>query len=365
MDKKDISEIRKRFKKDACTFTRLCGCYVDADRNKVTTFGETFLNLDEEEFYKYLEIAKKVMSGTIDNNILEFEFPLVEENTGGRQQFLMELKKSALKTDTMVETFFDTIIENYRYAGNYLILVFHDAYDVMVKTSDKKKLDESEEVYEYLLCAICPVKLSKPALGYRDTENRIGSRIRDWVVGAPDAGFVFPAFTERSSDIHSVMVYTKNVKEPHTELVEDFLGCTSKLTATEQKLTFQGIVEDVIGDDEESHNVFLDIQEQLDELIPVEEAEDTEQKTETPVTLSIMDTILSESGITEEQAATIKNKYEEIFGKEFPLAEYLIDRKLLEESKRRKERLELIQQIENLKQQVATLSSKLEEKIGK
>ena len=214
MNKKDILELKRRFKKDACTFTRLCGCYVDADRNKVTTFGETFLNLEDEEFYKYLEIAKKVMSGTIGNNILELEFPTAEEAPGGRQQFLMGLRESALKNDDLMDTFYDLVIENYSYVGNYLILVFHDAYDVMTKTSDNNKLDESEEVYEYLLCAICPVTLTKPGLGYREDENRIGPRIRDWVVGVPDTGFVFPAFTDRSSDIHSVMFYTRDTKTP-------------------------------------------------------------------------------------------------------------------------------------------------------
>ena len=59
MNKKDILEIKRRFKKEACTFTRMCGCYVDADHNKITKIGETFLNLEDEEFYKYLEIAKK------------------------------------------------------------------------------------------------------------------------------------------------------------------------------------------------------------------------------------------------------------------------------------------------------------------
>ncbi len=89
-------------------------------------------------------------------------------------------------------------------------MIFHDAYDVIIKTKDKNSLDESEEVYEYLLCAICPVSLSKPALGYRSDENRIGARVRDWVVGAPESGFLFPAFTDRSSDIHAVMTYHKN-----------------------------------------------------------------------------------------------------------------------------------------------------------
>ena len=110
-EQKDILELKRRFKKDACTFTRLCGCYVDADRNKVTTFGETFLNLEDEEFYKYLEIAKKVMSGTIGNNILELEFPTAEEAPGGRQQFLMGLRESALKNEDLMDTFYDLVIE--------------------------------------------------------------------------------------------------------------------------------------------------------------------------------------------------------------------------------------------------------------
>ena len=153
MNKKDILEIKRRFKKEACTFTRMCGCYVDADRNKITKIGETFLNLEDEEFYKYLEIAKKVLSGTIGNNLLELEFPLAEEAAGGRQQFLMGLRESRLKNDDLMDTFYDMIIDSYDYVGNYLILIFHDAYDVMTKTSDNDKLDESEEVYEYLLCA--------------------------------------------------------------------------------------------------------------------------------------------------------------------------------------------------------------------
>lgn len=365
MNKKDILELKRRFKKDACTFTRLCGCYVDADRNKVTTFGETFLNLEDEEFYKYLEIAKKVMSGTIANNILELEFPLAEEAAGGRQQFLMGLRESALKNDDLMDAFYDLVIENYRYVGNYLILVFHDAYDVMTKTSDNNKLDESEEVYEYLLCAICPVTLSKPGLGYREDENRIGPRIRDWVVGVPDTGFVFPAFTDRSSDIHSVMFYTRDVKTPHAEFMEGALGCDPKFTATEQKLTFQNIVKDVIGeDDETSEAVFLDIQDNLNDLIPVTE-EDAPEPEPTPVTLSTISSVLSESGVTEEQAAVIEKTYEDVFGEELPPAEHLVDSKLLEANAKRKEKLELVQQVENLKQQLEeTRSLPVEDRDG-
>ena len=128
------------------------------------------------------------------NNLLELNFPPDEENIGGRQLSLMELKKSKLKDDALLDSFYKLIIDSYDYTGNFLILIFHDAYDVITKTTDNSKLDESEEVYEYLLCAICPVSLSKPGLGYFEDENRIGARIRDWVVGTSRSWICFSSF---------------------------------------------------------------------------------------------------------------------------------------------------------------------------
>ena len=68
---KDILELKRRFKKENCTITRMCGCYVDASKNKVVELSETFLNLEDEEFFKYLEIAKKTLSGTFWSCILQ------------------------------------------------------------------------------------------------------------------------------------------------------------------------------------------------------------------------------------------------------------------------------------------------------
>ena len=358
MNKKDILEIKRRLSKNGCTFTRVCGCYVDADHNKVTKISETFLNLDDEEFYKYLDIAKKVFSGTIGNNILELEFPLAEEAAGGRQQFLMGLRESKLKNDDLLDAFYDQVIENYDYVGNYLILVFHDVYDVITKTTDNDNLDESEEVYEYLLCAICPVNLTKPGLGYLADDNRIGPRVRDWVVGVPDTGFVFPAFTDRSSDIHSVMFYTRDTKTPHAEFMESGLGCNTRLTATEKKLTFQDIVRDVIGeDDDESKALYMDIHENIYDRIDIPVEEDVEP---IPVimTPSTIEEVLTESGLDEERTAVIKKNYEKAFSEEdLPTADYLADPKVVEANARRKDRLELIGQVENLKQQLEATRS--------
>ena len=38
---------------------------VNGEKNILLKFRETFLNLEEDDYFKYLEIAKKVLSGTI------------------------------------------------------------------------------------------------------------------------------------------------------------------------------------------------------------------------------------------------------------------------------------------------------------
>ena len=326
---------------------------MDAEKNKVVNFGQTFLNLEDEEFYKYLEIAKKVLSGTAGNNLLTLDIPLEEENAGGRQQFLMGLRESKLKNDDLMDRFYDLVIDSYDYAGNYLILVFHDAYDVMTKTTDNNKLDESEEVYEYLLCAICPVSLSKPGLGYRADENRIGPRIRDWVVGVPDTGFVFPAFNDRSTDIHSLLFYTRDTKEPHSEFMEYGLGCGTKRTATEQKNLFSHIVKHALGDnDENSNEVLLDLQQKMSDYIEEQEVFVDE---ETGVILEGEELVrlMADTGISDDAASSIKEAYTENFSNQLPEVAHLIDPKSLEANARIREEEELRAQVEELKQQVA------------
>ena len=350
MDKKGVAELKRRFTKENCTFTRLCGCYVDAGKNKVVDLSETFLNLEDEEFYKYLEIAKKTLSGTIGNNLLELNFPLDEEAAGGRQQFLLGLRESKLKNPELLERFYDMVIERYDYAGNYLILLFHDAYDVMTKTTDNNALDESEEVFEYLLCAICPVQLSKPGLGYREDENRIGPRIRDWVVSVPDSGFLFPAFTDRSTDIHSLMFYTKDTKAPHAEFMELGLGCGARRTATEQKMTFHSIVKQAYGDDvEKSGEVLMEIQQNLNDLV-----EEKAELEEDPVILTpeLLTNVMEESGVAPEKAEKIGKTCAEEFAEEAPLAENVVDSKALAANEQIQKEKELVAQVEVLQQQL-------------
>ncbi|MBU3189778.1 DUF4317 domain-containing protein [Clostridium bowmanii] len=350
MRKKDILELKRRLKKDQCTFTKMCGCYVNGEKHTVLKFRESFLNLDEEEYFKYLEIAKKVLSGAIGNNILELNFETNEDFINERQISLMQLKNSQLKDDAVLDNLYDLIIANYDYTGNFLILFFHDAYDVIAKTKDNIKIDESEEVYEYVLCTICPVSLSEPGLRYFEEQNEIKARIRDWVVESPTNGFVFPAFIDRSCDVNSIMYYTKNAKDTHPELMENALGCTSKQTATVQKETFQSIIKDTFSLDEiKADKIFMDIQENLSTMIEEYNALNDDTDCE-PISLTKKDiqNLLIESEVPPEITTMIENSYVENFGDDIPLAKHLIDAKSLKANVQRKKEEHLHKQVEIL-----------------
>ena len=354
---RDILELKRRFKKENCTITKMCGCYVDSNKNKVVELNETFLNLDDEEFYKYLDIAKKALSGTIGNNLLQLNFAKSEEENGGKQQYLLGLRESGLKNPELLEHLYDMIIENYDYVGNYLILVFHDAYDVITKTNDDLKIDESEEVFDYLLCAICPVNLSKPGLGYRADENRIGVRIQDRVVGMPDVGFLFPSFVERSSDVHSLTYYVRDAKDSHRDFIETALGCGAKRTATEEQNAFDSIVKAAIAPIiEDSDGMLIDIQEKLNDIVEEHEAAmedlvviDPEELT---LTAEMIKDVLSDSEIPDAAVALIQNHFTEEFSDQPPVVKNLVNEKAIEKNNKEKKEIKLLEEVATLKQEL-------------
>ena len=370
MDKKEVTELKRRMKKESTSITRLCGCYVNSSKERVTEFDENFLNLEDEELHKYLDLAGKTLSGTLGNNLMELEFPddlmsvagdiLTSDGStpvtdGGEQALLLRLRDSKLTDKEAVSEFYEKVINNYDYVGNYLILLFHDVYDVPMRATDGVILEDSEYLYEYIICSICPVNLSKPGLGYREDENRIGVRIRDWVVGAVDTGFTFPAFSERSADIHHILMYAKDAKAPHKEFWENGLGVASRLTSAEKKNAFTNMIINTLGpDSEETRDAVLDIQNSLNDYIIVHEdnTSDDEPLYIEPETVT---EILTESGIPDEKANRITEKYGEYFpSDERPEARELLDSKAMKENEQRAETVAL-------KERVVELSQRLED----
>lgn len=308
MNKKEISEIKKQFTPSRCAITRICGCYVNGEKEKKTQMKEMFLSLPEEEMFKYFDIFRKTLSGTLGKNLVNMEFPMETEDYGGTQAFLMSLRESQLNDPNLLNEFYDKVIESYDNGEHYLILLIHSVYDVPGKTTDGLEMDDaSDEVYDHILCAICPVKLSKPGLSYQAEINEFHDRIRDWIVDMPEVGFLFPAFNDRSTDIHNILYYTKNPEDLRNSLVDRLLGCVLPLTAKSQKETFQTLIEDTLTG-EGDYEIVRTIHENLTEMI--------EEKKEEPEPLILDKTdikkLLSNSGVAPEKLENLEKQMDEV-----------------------------------------------------
>lgn len=315
MNKKEVLEIRKQFTPANCAITRIAGCYVDHEKNKKMESKSAFLSLPEEEAFKYFDIFKKTLSGTMGKNMLNMEFPIDQEMPGGTQKFLMKLKASKLEDDMLLEEFYDKVIATYEYAENYYIILIHAMYDVPGRSSDNLEMfDASDEVYEYLVCSICPVSLSKAGLSYNAESNCIQDRIRDWVVDMPDKGFLFPAFNDRSTDIHGVLYYTKKSEDLQPELIEQLLGARMPMSANTQKETFQMLIEDTLGEDGD-YETIRNIHDTLNDMI--------EEHKEEPEPLQLDKTdvrkVFEKSGVSSEKMECFDQNYEETAGEKTSL----------------------------------------------
>mgnify|MGYP000298506010 FL=1 len=315
MNKKECNEIKKLFTPANCAISRICGCYVDHEKNKKMESKSAFLSLPEEEAFKYFDIFKKTLSGTMGKNMLNMEFPIDQEMPGGTQEFLMKLKASKLEDDMLLEEFYDKVIATYEYAENYYIILIHAMYDVPGRSSDNMEMfDASDEVYEYLVCSICPVSLSKAGLSYNAESNCIQDRIRDWVVDMPDKGFLFPAFNDRSTDIHGVLYYTKKSEDLQPELIEQLLGARMPMSANTQKETFQMLIEDTLGEDGD-YETIRNIHDTLNDMI--------EEHKEEPEPLQLDKTdvrkVFEKSGVSSEKMECFDQNYEETAGEKTSL----------------------------------------------
>lgn len=311
MNKKEVLEIRKQFTPANCAITRICGCYVDHEKNKKMESRDAFLSLPEEEAFKYFDIFKKTLSGSIGKNLLNMGFPLEQEMPGGTQEFLLKLRSSKLQNDELLEEFYNKVIENYDYTGNYYIVLIHSMYGIPGRASDGTDMyDASDNVYEYILCSICPVSLSKAGLCYDSDKSRITDRIRDWIVDKPDKGFLFPAFNDRNTDIHSLMYYTKKSEDLQPELIEQLLGSGMPMSAGEQKQNFLSLIEDVLEDYADFDTV-KNIHENLNELIE----EFKENPDPVTVDAEMIQRILRNSEVNEQHMEAYQDAYNDNVGK--------------------------------------------------
>ncbi len=306
MIKAEMTELKKLLTQKNCHITRICGCYVDGDKNKKAQFAHSFLSLPEEETFKYFELLRKPLSGTPGKNTIDLAFLPDAEKEDGQQAFLLKLLDSGLKDDALVEEFFDRIISSYEFVGNYLILVVHDVYDVPGKSKDGMVMDDaSDDVYSYLLTSICPVKLSDPGLSFDPITGEFHNRNRDWVVDMPLHGFLFPAFNDRCTDIHNMLYYSKDAEALGDDFIDLMLGCERPMTAGSQKETFQALVEETLGDGCEFTAV-KNIHEKMSELI----AEHSEEPTPLILDRAEVKSLFASSGVANDRMADFDRHYD-------------------------------------------------------
>ncbi|MBR3833950.1 MAG: DUF4317 domain-containing protein [Lachnospiraceae bacterium] len=316
MNKKEINEIKGLYDTiEECGISRLCGCYVNGDKEKVKVFNESFLDLDEKEQHKYLEIFRKNMSGTLGKNLIDLSFVNQEsDDEGFGKGLLNSLKKSELKDDVLLDRFYDSIINTYNHVGNYLILLIYQAYDVPGITDDEIEMeDASDEVYSYVLCSICPMKLTKPGLGYDDKLEIIHSLKQSFGVELPDTGFIFPAFNDRSSDDTQLLYYTRRADDLQDKLLDEMLAVSAPLPAKHQKDGFNTFVAEVLGEDS-SIETMIAMQENFTELI-----KEKKEFSDSPTVVLDKDTVREvfvKSGVEESKLEVFDKKFDQQFDME-------------------------------------------------
>lgn len=203
INREDMLELTRRMTISRTSFTRIAGSYIDSEGYIDGTFNTNFLNLTQKDKQYNLNIAKTIPFSNTNDNLKEYPFTNNVKGNGGIWKLLHAMRSCGLKNDALMDTFYEIIAEKYQTKNDYAILVFHDRYDVPAKAADKERLGESEEVFEYLICAICPL-------------------IGDYEPGNPDFGFLYPMFKDRSCDTQHIGIFNKDKVNLQTKL-EEFL----------------------------------------------------------------------------------------------------------------------------------------------
>ncbi len=327
MNEKEIGELRRRFRPDKSNITHIRGCYVNEKREIVSEFDQSLTLMSEEEAERFLSVLKRTLSGTLGKNLMDITFATRQVVEGDEHKLLMALRNSALQDEGAVQEFFRRVIQVLSLEGNYLILLAHDSYDVPYRSRDGERQDDaSSEVFTYILCSICPVKATKPALSYYVQENEFHNREPDWLVSPPELGFLFPAFDDRSTNLYNALYYSKNIGEIHGEFVDAVFKSEIPMPAAEQKETFQ----ELLGDTLEEDCCLEVVQTVRSELCAMIE-EHKLNKEEEPLAISkhTVKAVLKSCGVREDHVTAFEERYDEAFGEDTSLSpRNLVDSKV-------------------------------------
>ncbi len=329
MNEKEIGEIRRRVRRDRSNMTAIYGCYVNDQKEIVTSYRQSTGMMSENEAERYFSLMKRTLSGTVGKNLIDITFRTKQVAGSPEHQMLMDLRKCALQDDALRMEFYKKIIESVSLEGGYLILLGCDSYDVPFKSKDDAtQADNSGEVYTYLLCAICPVKQTKAALHYVAESKEFHDGGITQVAMAPALGFLFPAFDDRATNIYNALFYTHDSAQDHQGFVDAVFNTQAPKPAAEQKKSFEALLAASL-DKECSLEVVQNVHDQLCQCIDMHK----ESKVAEPLLVSKeqVKTALAVSGVSQEHIAKFSVDYDEAFGFEAQLhPKNIIDNKKFE-----------------------------------
>lgn len=262
MTGQEFNELKKNYTLNNCSVTRIAGCYVNGGEKEIkSTWQQAFLSMEEEDMLKYLEIFRKVLSGKPGKTM--YEIPVEE----GKQRNLQHMTAGGLKNGDMPAGLFQKIINSYEYVGNYLILAIHNVYDVPGVTGDGAAMeDASGEIYEYILCCICPANLQKSCLAYDDEKGKFTRMERDWILKEPAIGFLYPAFNGRTQDNGHLEYFLKKAGTAEAELAEKLFGYTIYMPEGDERKIFCEVIKDTLGVEATLEQI-QDVEENLREYV--------------------------------------------------------------------------------------------------
>lgn len=330
MNQKELGELRRRFRPDKNTITHVYGCFVNANKDIIAEIEESLNYMTPEEVEKYLGLLKRAMSGTLGRNLIGIEFSTHQVMEGEEHKLLSMLRSSKLQDTATRQAFYQKVIQSLDLGGsNYLILLAHDAYDVPFRGKDDElHEEESTEVFQYIVCAVCPVKDCKLELGWFPGEKEFRSYVVSQIVSAPELGFVFPAFDDRSANIYNALFYTRSADVIHQEFIDAVFHTEPPMSVAEQKEAFHTALSEAL-EDACSMEVVQAVHEQLREKI----TEHKESKNPEPLTVTAaqIGDMLRECGVPTAQTEVFEEKCETQFGMDAPLKPAnLIDTKKFE-----------------------------------
>ena len=250
MNIKELKEIKKRWSiSQHNNFKRIYGCYVNGEKNVIAYINESVGSLTEAEMKKYLALFKKTLSGTLGKNLIDIPFKVEHLLDNPDYQLLKDMRSVHLEDEDQRKTFFDKIIENLDIEENYLILLTEETYDIPRRSVNGEN-DDSENVFSYFLCSICPVTNKESELGYKSSEKSFRNEDITQIVANPVLGFMFPCFDDRCTNLNNALLYSKDTANIHSEFISGVFGINAPASPLMQAEAFKSAIAESCDADE-------------------------------------------------------------------------------------------------------------------